>query len=126
MKNEIYYKVIYGFGPDDYIGITADELRKAMRAQVTGEIAFFREGSRAGNTIQSIVPDWGKMLGFNRGYKLTSEDYAQIGHRRLNEVVELLESTKMALSGGPQNTIGPGKAEIGDITKSLTDTLTEN
>ena len=80
-----YFKVKIGYGADDFITITENELPRAIKAQVNGGIVIFEEGSTAGNNIMAILPDYHRALGLNRGYTLTSEDYARIGGKVINE-----------------------------------------
>lgn len=116
-----YYKVIHGFGSDDYISITADELPRAAKAQVTGQVVFFKEGSIGGNLIQKIVPDFGRMLGLNRGYKLSGEDYKLLSEEVTNNAFTLLEDTKLSITGGSRGELsGPTNSLIGVVTKKLT------
>ena len=90
-----YFKVKFGYGADDYITIDETELEKALRAQGMGLVAVFNGGSIAGNSIISILPDWNKVMGWNRDYQLTGEDYTAIGQKRESEYRDLLETTRM-------------------------------
>lgn len=108
MKHTRYFKVKTGYGKDDFISIDETELPRALRAQITGKIAMLAEGTVAGNHIMSITPDYNRVMGYNRDYQLTGEDYAHIGreiteeHRRLietasNEIYSQLDSGKKKL-----------------------------
>lgn len=117
----MYFKVKIGFGADDFISITPDELPRALKAQASGQVALFKEGSVAGNQIISVLPDWNRVMGYHRDYKLTGEDYEHIGGERVEEARNLLENAKLTLSGASSDRIeGPAQKMIGDITKSLT------
>jgi hypothetical protein len=92
-----HFKVKIGFGKDDYISITEAELATAVRAQITGKVALFEEGSISGNNIIAITPDYNRALGYNRDYQLEGEDYKILGNR-VNEYRELLENTKIQVN----------------------------
>lgn len=111
----IYYKVKIGYEKDDFISIDDTELAKAVRAQVQGGVVLFKEGSVSGNSIISIVPDWNRVMGFKRDYKLQGEDYDRIGEEVINEARMALDSAKMGVSGSPQN------QAIGGPMKTLQD-----
>lgn len=74
-----YYKIVFGFGQDDYLPITEDELAKAVFLFMQGKgKAVFGEGALRAQDIQRIVPDWHKAKGWNKGYKMLPEDYAEV------------------------------------------------
>lgn len=73
-----YYKMVYGFGPMDYISIDEMELEKALYVHLTGKTALFKEGSISGKNITMVVPDYNKMAGWNAGYKPNQDDLADI------------------------------------------------
>ena len=69
----------------------------AIRAQVTGRVAIFDEGTVSGNHIIAIIPDYQREKGWGRDYQLTGEDYDEIGRASVNEHRELLEKTKITI-----------------------------
>lgn len=89
-----YFKVQKGFAVDDYITIDETEVEMARRAFITGKIADFKGGMVSGKVIQSITPDWNKVMGYNRDYKLNGEDYEEIGAKRVEEYRVFLEGVK--------------------------------
>ncbi len=111
-----YFKVKIGFGSDDFISIDETELKTAIKAQITGQIAIFKEGTIAGNNIISITPNWNKVMGFNRDYQLTGEDYKYIGNERVNEYRNCLENTTNEIKGLPPRrdnlTLGEGSKKL--------------
>jgi hypothetical protein len=96
-----YFKVKIGFGSDDFISIDETELRKAIIAQGSGQVAIFNGGTVSGNNIISITPDWCKVMGWNRDYQLTGSDYVQVGERRQNEYRNFIEDTVNEVKGLP-------------------------
>lgn len=135
-----YYKIVYGYEPDNYVPIEGDELEKAIYAHLTLARAAFRSGSvdfsRGGIMIQ---PDFNAAMGWTRGYKLAAEDFVEIsrqgvdrGHTLFFERVEkrvkfLKESGKEELIGqnvpipqldaSPPPRLGTGATSISDILK---------
>ena len=89
-----YFRVKIGYGKDEFISIDETELGRAIRAQVSGRIALFKEGTVAGNHIISIIPDYNKELGFNRDYQMTEMDYKGLGKRAIQEHRLLLEEVE--------------------------------
>lgn len=121
-----YYKVKFGFGKDEYITIDETEVEKALTAQVTGKVALLKNGSISGNSIQSILPDWNKSMGWNRDYQLTGEDYQIIGTKRQNEFTDYLDfcntNVQLVLSGKPRvEMIGGERKNVLDMVKILSD-----
>lgn len=96
-----YFKVQKGYG-DDYISIDETELPQALRAQINGGVAVFKEGTVSGNSIMSITPDWNKVMGWNRDHKLEGEDWRQIGSKA-DEYREYLGNAKLAIEGKNQS-----------------------
>lgn len=74
-----HYKIVYGFGDDDYLPIVGDELPKAIALfmERTGR-GVFSTGAIAASDIKRIVPDWHAAMGYTKGYKLTTYDYQEI------------------------------------------------
>lgn len=95
-----YFKVQKGYQVDDYISVDEVEVITALRAQINGGVAIFKEGTISGNHIISITPDYSRMMGLNKGYQLTSEDYARIGKGTINDCQKFLEGIKIQASGG--------------------------
>jgi hypothetical protein len=89
-----YFRVKFGYGKDDFVSVDETELPTALRAQITGKIGSFKEGTIAGNNIMAIVPDYQRAMGWGRDYQLTGEDYAEIGGATQREYQNLLEETK--------------------------------
>lgn len=75
-----YFKIITGFGADDFIPINETEVVKAMEAQVFGSVFVSRsgEGSISGNMIQRIKPDYNRAMGYHTDYKMNGEDYRSL------------------------------------------------
>jgi hypothetical protein len=104
-----YFRVQKGYGEDDYISIDEVELPMAMRAQITGKVAVFSEGSVSGNHIISVIPDYSRMMGWKRGYRLNGEDYDRVGKKTIDECRLMIDLTMTEVAkqlGGKQALIG--------------------
>lgn len=111
-----YYRVKYGYGKDEFISIDEEEVRASLIAQGTGQVAILKRGSIAGNHIIAVVPDYNRLMGYNRDHQLTGEDYDEIGTKKQEEHRLFLENTKLEISGGTRPS--PPK-EISEGVKQL-------
>jgi hypothetical protein len=75
-----YFKIRigYGNGDDKYISIDDSELESAMYCFITNAKGVFNNGVCRGQDIISITEDWHKAMGWNEGYLLGPEDYAEL------------------------------------------------
>lgn len=98
-----YFRVKYGFGKDDFYSVEEGDVMKAIKAQVNGSIFITQDGETvAGNNIISIAPDYNRVLGVNRDYSLSGEDYALLGTKAVKEHRIFLQEAKYAAIGGSQ------------------------
>jgi hypothetical protein len=95
-----YFRVKTGYDKNEFISIDETELPMALRAQVTGRVAIFKEGTISGNHIMSITPDYQRMKGWNRDYQLTGEDYEYIGTKMVDDFRVFLENVKLKTISG--------------------------
>lgn len=75
-----FYKIKFGYGELDYCEITDQELPKAYGMFLTQEgNGIFSDGTaiRARDIIR-IEPNWHKVRGWNKGWKMTLDDYEDI------------------------------------------------
>jgi hypothetical protein len=93
-----YYRVKFGYGKDEFISIDETELPRAIRAQVNGTVAVFKEGTISGNNISVIVPDYNRLLGYKRDYQLQGEDYDAIGNHTQREHLQLISDITATIS----------------------------
>lgn len=76
-----YFKIIYGYNETDYISVSENELPKAIWLFKQGSNrAVFEEGAVRGQDIMRIVPDWHSSQGWNKGWKMTADDFADVRH----------------------------------------------
>lgn len=79
MKKPFYFKVQYGYGNDEYITITEEELPKAIAVFVGfGERGVFQNGAVRGKDIIRIIPDWHTHFGWNKTHKMDQYDWNMI------------------------------------------------
>jgi hypothetical protein len=97
-----HYRVMCGYGKDDFISIDETELKKAIIAQGTGRVVLLSEGSIAGNEIKRILPDYQRDMGWNRDYTLGGEDYEAIGASKMREYIQLQRNTELEIEGKPR------------------------
>lgn len=90
-----HFRIKTGYGKDDFISIDETELSKALRAQVNGSVAIFKEGSISGNNIMAVIPDFQKEMGYRRDYQLTGEDYELIGQEKIKDYRLAIEEAKI-------------------------------
>lgn len=131
-----YFKLIRGYGAEDYIQIEENELEKAYAAFLLKKDAVYSGGAVRGSEIMAIQPDYHRAMGWNRGYRLLADDYEELSnrgvdraHTHLLEMVKdhvshLIETNQAHLIGKvemkPQVT-SPKIAELSAEIKSLAD-----
>lgn len=92
---KLYFKAIYGFDAEDYIPVEEDELEKAIYAHMTGSKTILKGGSMSGDKIHHVVEDNHRTMGWNRGYKLCSDDYAELREKGIDtKLQKVLGKTK--------------------------------
>lgn len=90
-----HFKIIRGYGAEDYISIREDELEKAFYAFLAKKDAVYSGGAVRGSEIIAIQPDFHATMGWNRGYKLGADDYAELRERGVESShAKLLAHTK--------------------------------
>jgi len=78
-NHNFLYEVRLSFNEDaQNITISKDELPIVMWAFLKDAKAVCKNGAFRGKDIISILPNFNSMLGFNKGYDLTPEDFALI------------------------------------------------
>ncbi len=79
-----YYKLITGFAPEDYIQIEESELDKANYCFLEKKDTVYSGGAVRGSLINSIKPDFHRIMGWNRGHKLDSFDYEELSDKGID------------------------------------------
>ena len=78
MQKELRWRIVYGYGANDYISIREDQLEKAKYAMITGKV-FAGDKMISGSEIKRIEEDYRFYTGWYDTYNpKDSEDYAQI------------------------------------------------
>lgn len=79
MEKPCYFKIQYGYGSDEYVTITHEELPKAIAVFVGfGDRAVFQNGAVKGKDIIRIIPDWHTHFGWNKTHKMDQYDWNMI------------------------------------------------
>jgi hypothetical protein len=95
MSYKKYFKLIRGYGPEDYIGIDETELEKAQYCFLEKKDAIFSGGAIRGSEIKAIQEDYHRTMGWNRGYRLGSDDFEQLSSTGVDRGMrELLAASK--------------------------------
>jgi hypothetical protein len=79
------FKIITGFTPEEYIPIDETELERAIYVHLSGSKSAFKNGSISGDKIHSVQPDFHRAMGWNRGYKLGPDDYAELAEKGVDK-----------------------------------------
>ncbi len=117
----MYFKVQKGYGEKDYVEIDETELEKAIKAQVSGQVAFFSKGGTvSGNHIISITPDFDKV---EKAYNPSGPDYLPdhtrnshfLAIENAGEVVKAKIENRVPQLKGPEHPIPIKKIGSGSI-----------
>lgn len=108
-----YYKIYHGFNVEDYIEINEEELEKAYYCFLKKLDSVFSGGAVRGARIESIKPDFHRIMGWNRGYKLVEDDFAQIRQKGIdvklrNQQNETERKVKYLIATKQEDLIGKG------------------
>lgn len=135
MDIEHYYKILQGYEHERDIIIRENELERAYGLFMLGGRWIFSGGAVDGKNIQTIVEDYHSTMGWNKEYRLGTDDYEQLTQlgvdRKMRLVLEKAKEKVMYLiNSNKQELIGknveilelkiPHK-EISQDTKSLVD-----
>mgnify|MGYP001564308713 FL=1 len=90
--------------------IKENELEKAICAFLTGNPVVFNAGA-AVRHIDSIVPDYHAVMGWNEGHKLSVDDHAELNkydipHKLRNAYEEKTRKVKYLVSSKQEHLIG--------------------
>jgi hypothetical protein len=95
MSYKKYFKLIRGYGPEDYIGIDDTELEKAQYCFLEKVDSIFSGGAIRGAEIKAIQEDYHRTMGWNRGYKLGAADFEELADKGIDRGMrDLLLETK--------------------------------
>lgn len=90
-----FYKILQGYEHERDIIIREDELERAYGLFMLGGRWIFSGGAVDGKNIQTIVEDYHSTMGWNKEYKLGTDDYEQLGQLGVDgKMRKALESAK--------------------------------
>lgn len=107
-----YFKIKIGYGDNEFIPITEDELETAYYCFLTDGKAVFDNGPVRGKDIITITEDFNRAMGWNPSFRPTDDDWNDV-RRRLGKtyqgalyeakrrVIELIEKGRQDLIGKP-------------------------
>lgn len=87
-----YFKLIRGYGAEDYLEIGEDELEKAMYCFLEKKDSVFSGGAVRGSQIMAIQPDFHRTMGWNRGYKLGGDDFEDMKQKGIERKLQAMLS----------------------------------
>ena len=134
----MYYKIIRGYGNEDYLEIEDSELEKAYYCFLEKKDSIFSGGAIKGSQILAIQPDFHKTMGWNRGYKLDEYDYADMNEKGIdrklqNKLAEAKEKVQYLIETNQTHLIGKNadfprienskEKEISEAVKQLSDKM---
>lgn len=102
-----YFKVKIGYGIEDFISISKDELEKATYAFMTNDKVVFQNGVANGKNIMAISPDYHKTMGWNYGHKMEDLDFAEV-KEKIGDPTRYIALAKQNV----QDYIAAGKTEL--------------
>lgn len=103
-----YFKLIQGYGAEDYVSITEHELDKAQYCFLEKVDSMFSGGSVRGAEIKAIKEDFHRTMGWTRGYKLGASDYEELSQKGIDyKMRDMLAESKdrviyLVKAGKPQ------------------------
>ena len=117
-----YFKVKIGYGIEDFISISKDELEKATYAFITNDKVVFQNGVTTGKAIMAIVPDYHKTMGWNYGHKMEDLGFAEV-KSKVGDLVKYIslakDNVQAYINAGTPELIGSKPLELraGSTTK---------
>jgi hypothetical protein len=133
---DIKYKILQGYEHDRNITINEDELERAYGLFMLGGRWIFSGGAVDGKNIQTIVPDWNATMGWNKEYKLGTDDDEEIASKGLDRksqktLASAQEKVRYLIATKQENLIGtnaklpeldtPQRKEISNEVKRIAD-----
>ena len=124
-----HFKIIRGYSAEDYISIDETELEKAFYSFLSKKDAIYSGGAVRGSEILAIQPDYHRTMGWNRGYKLGVDDYAELRQKGIDkksqqQLADSKEKIHYLISTNQEQLVGRGfqmpKIE-NSISKSISD-----
>lgn len=108
---KLFYKIRHGYEQEREISIEENELEKAIGVFLTNGKAVFHSGAISGNIIQSITPDFHRIMGWNNTHKLDDFDWQELKQkgidRKARDFQQLMENkVRYLIESKQQNLIG--------------------
>jgi len=127
-----YYKILQGYEHERDVIIREDELERAYGLFMLGGRWIFSGGAVDGKNIQTIVEDYHITMGWNKEYKLGTNDYEELTQKGIdikmrnalndaNQKVNYLIKSKQHDLIGKHFEMPPKNKEVSEGTKTLVD-----
>src|SRR3990167_10177099 len=81
---KLFYKIRFGYDIERELSIDDTELEKAIGVFLSDGKALFKSGAIKGNTIQSITPDYHRIMGWNNTHELDEFDHAELRQKGID------------------------------------------
>lgn len=128
MSKHFRVKIEYGKGEQNSVLIDESELEIALYAFITEEKVLFKNGAVRGKDIISITEDWHTEMGWNPGYTLRDEDYAELKSRGILKkytgvIAAAKEKVQYLMQSDQVHLVGKGASIPGITTQALSPKL---
>ena len=131
---KMYFKIQVGYDQSQYIEINEDELEKAYYCFLHKKDSLFSGGAVKGENILYILPDYHRIMGWNKGWKLTIDDEIELKEKKIsNKCRDLIssaqEKVKLVVKEDKTDLIGKTierPKEFEDMTKKLSNKFSVN
>ena len=106
-----YFKVIRGWGSENFIPIDETELEKATYAHMTGKVVVFNNGSINGDAITAIQPDYHREMGWAYGHDMGPDDWNDLNDKNIpykyaGVIGKAKAKVQYLMQSGKENLIG--------------------
>jgi len=82
------YKIIHGYNAEDTIEIEESEVQRAYYCFLGKKDSIFSGGAIRGSQIHGIKPDYHATMNWNKGYRLTDIDFAELSEKGIDRKMQ--------------------------------------
>ncbi len=126
---DLKFKILQGYEHERDIPINADELERAYGLFMLGGRWIFSGGPVDGKNIQTVVPDYQRIMGWNEEHKLGPDDYNELAEKGVDRKAQQMlnaaqEKVRYLISSKQENLIGTN-TKIPELNRPSTEKRTE-